>query len=240
MHKHMNDSQKNMEAYWAKISRTYGGAADLEQQIRDLVSRFADSLPHPLSIFELGCGNGKVLKNLEKPGRRIGGGDSSQEMIAAARAALSPEVELACESLDESLARGQSWDLVLCCNTLHNLKDTDAIAAAIAGIGKIVSPSGFAIIDVRNIFNPFIRRGYRKSRSQGMQFFPFSFLRARRIFRRSGFEIVRTVPIFYRTVDEAGHSGKPAWFRVAYGIWLLLTRTIFFAPYIVIIAKKIR
>ncbi len=234
----MNDSRKHMEEYWAKVSRTYGGATDLEQQIRNFVMDFADSLPPTASIFELGCGNGKVLKLLEKPGRRIAGVDSSKEMITEARSILSPSTELACESLEKNLEKDGSWDLLVCCNTLHNLKDTNEIARTLRDMGKIVSPGGFCIIDVRNVFNLFIRRGYKKSRSQGMQFYPFSYVKAQKIFRQSGFVIHKTVPIFYRTVQEAGQSDKPMWFRGLYRVYLLLTRCTFFAPYIVIVAKK--
>ncbi len=235
-----------MPDFWRGMSHAYGHAADLEELVRlaaaDFLRSAYPSYTSP-SFLELGCGNGAILAKLRAavPGARLMGVDDSRDMLAVARTVLGSSSDLVCEPLADFVSDPRNaarFEAAISCNTLHNLHSREAITAFFRSVGSVIRPGGHLICDIRNRFNPFISRGYAHNRSKGLDFHTFSPWRAMRILRRNGFEIVRCTPIRYRSLSEAGKDSLGGWRRVAYRAYLGLSRFSFFAPYVLIIARK--
>lgn len=239
-----------MSKLWKKIAYTYGQATDLEEIIREAsasfvikkVDSFSPKKDLPIKLVELGCGNGKILKKIADKNTAINlsGIDSSEEMLKAAALALnSPHVSLANSNLLEFLNTSKDkFNFILCLNSLHNLKNREEIEITLKDIGKIAKPGAYFIFDIRNAFNPFINRGYKKSRKNGYQFFTFSYFKARRILIKQGWSIEKIIPIRYRTLKQANKNNLNIIKKIAYWVYLKLNANILFAPYLLIYAKK--
>ena len=240
-----------MQEFWSRLAHTYGNALDLEERIRNAAAELVNnmlkkSLPaQPLEVIELGCGNGKILKKCEQsasPICHITGVDSSAEMLSVAKNFLtaSPYLTLTEEDVLAYVRQApkKSFDAVFSCNTLHNLPSTEDVATTISQMAEMLRPGGKILFDIRNDYNPFIRRGYRKNRAQGLQFFTFSWRRAVKILKKAGCSNIRVKPLSYATPEEAGKIGSSKLFRFFYRCYLYLTRSVWCAPYVLVEAEK--
>lgn len=230
-----------MIEWWNSQAKRYGSAQDLEEQVREraatAVLRLSGKRTGTLRVLELGCGNGKLLQKVaERLGERalLVGVDSAPGMVAEARR-LVPEARIEQQELSSAAARADwqgHFDAVLVCNTLHNLPGEPAIRQALTAAARLLAPGGELIFDVRNRLNPFIRRGYRKSRSQGLDFHPTSPFALGGLLGPLGLVARERSAVCYRSVAEAGRSGWSFPKRWMYGLYLLLTRTTVLAPYV--------
>ena len=64
----------------------------------------------------------------------------------------------------------ESYDYVICINSLHNLPSKEMIYSFLKKAKSLVKLGGYLIFDIRNENNPFIRYGYRKNRKKGLVF----------------------------------------------------------------------
>jgi glycosyltransferase involved in cell wall biosynthesis len=132
----------------------------------------------------------------------------------------------------------KKFNFILCLNSLHNLKNREEIKLALNDAQRLAQPGGYFIFDIRNKFNPFVRRGYKKNLKNGYQFFTFSYLKALNILRKQGWDIIKIVPIRYQTLKQAGKENLPIIKRAAYWLYLRLSASPLLAPYILIYAQK--
>lgn len=234
-----------MQEYWSKIANTYGLANDLEEIIRNDVASFVarQSKQSGLRVLELGCGNGRILKKISDQNSQVElmGVDASEEMLQAARSEISSS-KLSLERDDVLGYLGKDnlskFDYLLICNTLHNLTSESNIESVLRDSDKVLRDGGYFIFDIRNSFNPFISRGYRRSRAQGYNFFTFSYLKAIRILKQRGFEIVKVRPVQYQNIKQANKEQLNFFKKILYSVYLKISSVAFLSPYVLIYAKK--
>lgn len=143
-------------------------------------------------ILEVGCGAGFSATYLKGLYARYVGVDYSARLIDLARRHnTGPDVEFVCAHLEE-LQTVERFDLVLMIGVLHHLTDP---AAALAGLGRWLTPGGAVIVNEPQSANPLINslRLLRKtldpdySREQR----EFSATELRMLFESSGLRDVR-------------------------------------------------
>ena len=120
-------------------------SAPLEAMGRDVLDRLR--LGGDETVLDAGCGTGRVTRALVErlPHGRVIGVDGSPSMIARARAALPPEVELRVADLLD-LRVEEPVDAILSTATFHWIADHDALftrlhAALVPG-GRLVAQCG--------------------------------------------------------------------------------------------------
>ncbi|MBU4217094.1 glycosyltransferase [Candidatus Parcubacteria bacterium] len=236
-----------MQEYWSKIANTYGLANYLEEIIRNDVASFilGQSKQSGSRVVELGCGNGRILKKISDKNSQIEltGVDTSEEMLQAARLEISAsKLSLECGDVLGYLKKNNfpKFDFLVVCNTLHNLTGKKEIESVLRSSNNVLKDDGYFVFDVRNSFNPFISRGYRRSRAQGYSFFTFSYLKAIKILKQRGFEIVKVRPVQYQDIKQANKSQASFFKKILYSLYLKISSVSFFSPYILIYAKKTR
>ncbi len=88
---------------------------------RDLVRRWAQSLPRGGSVIDVGCGSGEPLTALLiEGGYTVFAVDASPSLVAAFRSRF-PDTEIACETAEESSFFDRTFDAVLCVGLLFLL-----------------------------------------------------------------------------------------------------------------------
>lgn len=232
-----------MQEFWRKIAKTYGQANDLEEMMRDYSATLIKSLSQKNdSILDFGCGNGRVISKIIDNDKSllITGVDYSKEMLSEASKINYPNLNLINNNIISFLSNSKKkkYNFILSLNTLHNLSSRNDIVIFLNNISLLMDKEAFLIFDVRNRFNPFISRGYKKSRSQGYDFFTFSYLKAIKMLKKNNFDILKIEPIHYTSLEQAGKDNLPLIIRLFYKIYLKITRFTFFSPYILILAKK--
>lgn len=235
-----------MKEFWRKQANTYGGANDLEEIIRSKVADFVAAEAHRVgeyTVLEVGCGNGAIISKIISHGvsniKKVIGVDSSPEMIEVARQRIDAEnvtfsVGTVYSAVEPNAVQYNSF---ICCNTLHNLKDSTAISFMLTNAHHAVILGGYFLFDIRNSFNPFINFGYRKNRSAGLQFNTYSWIKAKRELEANGFVVECIVPIHYRTLADA-RKKFGIFCSFLYRMYLKLTAFSLFAPYVLIVARK--
>ena len=118
----------------ARINRWLGGNRITLSGVRKLVSRYPSG--QPIKIWDLGCGNGDMLRLLARWGRRKGirlellGVDANADAIAYAEE-LSvdyPEIRYLCTVLPDQQLDHQAADIVLCTLFLHHFSNQDIVS----------------------------------------------------------------------------------------------------------------
>jgi 2-polyprenyl-6-hydroxyphenyl methylase/3-demethylubiquinone-9 3-methyltransferase len=98
-----------------------------------------------LNLADIGCGGGLVAEPMTRLGFTVTGLDASAEAIAAARAhaeASALAIEYRVADIDELVAAGERFDVVLALEIIEHLADRDAFLAA---LGALVKPGGVFI-----------------------------------------------------------------------------------------------
>ena len=99
------------------------------------------------SILELGCGYGRVLAALARPGLELWGVDANPDMLARA-ARLAPSAKLICADIT-GIDLGRTFDRIFApFSTLYCLPDAMALRDALARIKGHLAPSGAFAFDV--------------------------------------------------------------------------------------------
>jgi 2-polyprenyl-3-methyl-5-hydroxy-6-metoxy-1,4-benzoquinol methylase len=106
-----------------------------ESSLSQLVSQTT-----PLSIHEVGCGEGYWTIHWAKKGAKVKGSDFSNKVIEIARQnAISQSVDpdvFFCESIYQLKAEFHSADLIVCCEVLEHLDDPEAALAVLQKLTK--------------------------------------------------------------------------------------------------------
>jgi SAM-dependent methyltransferase len=112
--------------------------------------QFLTLLPPPGKLtVDVGCGEGRLPRDLKRLGHCVIGVDSSSTLIEAARRA-DPGGDYRCASATKLPVENASCDLVIAFMTLQ---DIDELTAAISEMGRILVASGTACIAIVHPLN---------------------------------------------------------------------------------------
>jgi ubiquinone/menaquinone biosynthesis C-methylase UbiE len=152
------------------------------------------------TILDVCCGNGLFFLNEGTNKKLLVGIDKSEALLQEAKIIFTDNcIE------DVSLIRGdafqlpfkpETFDRVVCVNTLLNIASLDAIEALLAKLMRICKPNGRLLIEIRNQSNPYIRFKYWMHAKR--QKFPVRAYRIEdisSIFERHEFHCTRILPI---------------------------------------------
>ena len=142
--------------HWARIARQWIQWAGRPGHDAFWAYRqtLADYLgPGSGAALDLGCGEGRVSRELKKLGWRVTAADVVPAMVEAARAADSADEYLVAEAGSLPLA-DESFDLVMAYNVLMDVDDLDAVAAE---AGRVLKPGGLLFV---SLVHPFRDRGH--------------------------------------------------------------------------------
>jgi len=155
------------------------------------------------TILDVCCGNGLFFLNSKKKTtdkRQFVGIDKSEELLQEAKKIFQDN---SIEGI--SLIRGdafqlpfkpETFDRVVCVNTLLNIASLDAIEALLAELMRICKPNGRLLVEIRNQSNPYIRLKYwMHSRKQKFPVRAYKVGDISDIFERHEFHCTRIVPI---------------------------------------------
>jgi SAM-dependent methyltransferase len=126
---------------------------------RALANRFAGRSRLPIAIVEIGCGTGRVLTPLARDGHGVLGVDLLPSMLAAARARIGRLPErargrarlLRADMRSLPLSPAFRVPLVVCpFNAFQHLYTRDDVAASLAAVRALLSPTGHFAFDVLN------------------------------------------------------------------------------------------
>ncbi len=99
---------------------------------------FALAPPPGRRTLEVGCGEGRVARDLAARGHRVAGVDTSQTLIALAREAA-PELELAVADAAALPFPDAQFDLVV---AFMSLQDVDDLDGAVREAARVLEPGG--------------------------------------------------------------------------------------------------
>ena len=152
------------------------------------------------TILDVCCGNGLFFLNEGINKKLLVGIDKSEELLQEAKRIFTDNcIE------DVSLIRGdafqlpfkpETFDRVVCVNTLLNLASLDIIETLLVELMRICKPTGRLLIEIRNQSNPYIRLKYwMHSRKQKFPVRAYKIGDISDIFERHEFHCTRIVPI---------------------------------------------
>lgn len=151
----MTMEKKSDVAHWTQVAAQWIAWArspehDAFWAYREALIRFLD--PGTGTALDVGCGEGRVSRELRKLGYRVTASDPVKPMIDAAREANSAD-EYATAAA-ESLPFGNgAFDLVVAYNVLM---DVDDVPAAVRECRRVLKPNGVLFI---SLVHPFRDRG---------------------------------------------------------------------------------
>ena len=152
------------------------------------------------TILDVCCGNGLFFLNEGINKKLLVGIDKSEELLREAKRIFTDNcIE------DASLIRGnafqlpfkpETFDRVVCINTLLNLSSLDIIETLLLELMRICKPTGRLLIEIRNQSNPYIRLKYwMHSRKQKFPVRAYKIEDISNIIERHKFHCTRILPI---------------------------------------------
>ena len=152
------------------------------------------------TILDVCCGNGLFFLNEGINKKLLVGIDKSEELLQEAKRIFTDNcIE------DVSLIRGdafqlpfkpETFDRVVCVNTLLNLASLDIIETLLVELMRICKPTGRLLIEIRNQSNPYIRLKYwMHSRKQKFPVRAYKVEDISDIFKRHAFHCTRIFPV---------------------------------------------
>ena len=152
------------------------------------------------TILDVCCGNGLFFLNEGINKKLLVGIDKSEELLREAKRIFTDNcIE------DASLIRGnafqlpfkpETFDRVVCINTLLNLSSLDIIETLLVELMRICKPTGRLLIEIRNQSNPYIRLKYwMHSRKQKFPVRAYKIEDISNIIERHKFHCTRILPI---------------------------------------------
>ena len=152
------------------------------------------------TILDVCCGNGLFFLNEGINKKLLVGIDKSEELLQEAKRIFTDNgIE------DASLIRGnafqlpfksETFDRVVCINTLLNLSSIDIIETLLLELMRVCKPTGRLLIEIRNQSNPYIRLKYwMHSRKQKFPVRAYKIEDISNIIERHKFHCTRILPI---------------------------------------------
>ncbi len=155
------------------------------------------------SILDVCCGNGLFFLNskIEPPAKRLLIGiDTSEAFLKEAKKIFRDNsVEDVCLVHGNAFRlpfKPESFDRVVCVNTLLNMPSLDVIETLLVELMRICNVNGKILVDIRNQSNPYIRLKYWiYSKRQKFPVKAYKVKDIADIFKRYGFHCTRILPI---------------------------------------------
>ena len=155
------------------------------------------------TILDVCCGNGLFFlhskaKISEK--RLIVGTDKSMELLREAKKIFQDNsiegISLIGGDAFQLPFKPETFDRVVCVNTLLNIASLDAIEALLAELMRICKPNGRLLVEIRNQSNPYIRLKYwMHARRQKFPVRAYKVEDISDIFKRHAFHCTRIFPV---------------------------------------------
>ena len=134
----LQDAWERNAADWVRWARKPGH----DSYWRFHRDRFLDLVPAPGRLtIDVGCGEGRVTRDLKELGHRAVGLDASQTMIAAAQEADPSGEYLVANAAELPFADGHA-DLAV---AFMSLMDVDDMAAAVRELARVLEPGGISL-----------------------------------------------------------------------------------------------
>lgn len=111
---------------------------------------------HPLTLLDVGCGDGRLIYMVKSLVPRISGIDLSERATAFARA-FNPDIEIAC---DEVATISRKYDWVTLIEVLEHIPD-DQMRLYVRNIARVMKDDGRLLISVPTVNVPTDRKHYR-------------------------------------------------------------------------------
>ena len=144
----LSDAWERHAGQWARWAR-FPGHDIYHEQLN--WPAFRGLLPPPgRRTLDVGCGEGRVGRQLAAGGHCVAGIDSSPTLVALAREAGGFQ-ELVCGDSARLPWPDQSFDLVLAYMSLH---DIDDLPGTVAEIGRVLDPGGRLCLAIVHPLNP--------------------------------------------------------------------------------------
>ena len=152
------------------------------------------------TILDVCCGNGLFFLNEGINKKLLVGIDKSEELLQEAKRIFTDNcIE------DVSLIRGdafqlpfkpETFDRVVCVNTLLNMASLDIIETLLIELMRVCKPTGSLLVEIRNQSNPYIRLKYwMHSRKQKFPVRAYKIEDISNIIERHKFHCTRILPI---------------------------------------------
>ena len=101
--------------------------------------QFLSLLPAPGRLtLDIGCGEGRLSRDLKRLGHRVIGIDASPSLVAAARS-TDPQIDVCLADAAALPIADASADLAI---AFMSLQDVDAMATAVHEVGRVLEPGG--------------------------------------------------------------------------------------------------
>ena len=169
--------------------------------------QFLALLPPPGRLtLDIGCGEGRLPRDLKERGHHVVGIDASPTLVAAAHA-LAPEMDIRVADAAALPLGDASVDLAIAFMSLH---DIDAMAEAVREVARVLEPDGrfcFAIVHPINSAGRFEHRAADASFVIGGDYLQ-PFYRSDPV-ERDGLKMTfhsqhRPLEAYFRALEEAG------------------------------------
>ncbi len=152
------------------------------------------------TILDVCCGNGLFFLKEWTNKRLLVGIDKSEELLQEAKRIFTDNsiegVSLIRGDAFQLPFKPETFDRVVCVNTLLNIASLDAIEALLAELMRICKPNGRLLVEIRNQSNPYIRLKYwMHSRKQKFPVRAYKAGDISDIFERHEFHCTEIVPI---------------------------------------------
>jgi SAM-dependent methyltransferase len=142
----LSDAWEQEARNWIEWAR----APDHDSYWRFHRDQFLALLPAPGKLtVDIGCGEGRLARDLKRVGHQVIGIDVSRTMIEAAQKA-DPDGDYRCANAEDVPLADKSCDLVV---AFMSLQDVDDLMTAVAEIGRVLVDDGLACIAVVHPLN---------------------------------------------------------------------------------------
>jgi SAM-dependent methyltransferase len=229
----LRDAWERNAADWVRWARKPGH----DSYWRFHRERFLDLLPTPGRLtLDVGCGEGRVTRDLKELGHTVIGLDASETMIAAAREA-DPRGEYVVANANDLPFPGGHADLAV---AFMSLMDVDDMAGAVRELARVLEPGGALALAVVHPINSahdvdsehpedrlvltenyFDRRRYSDFIERGDVKMTFE---SRHFTLQDYFEALLGAGLQVKELREIGDPQHPRWSRYPLFLHVLLTR----------------
>jgi len=134
----MNSNKINWEEIWDQRAGTYQTDNERLWKVVKLVGRGN-------TVLDCGCGQGELMKQLQKNNNIVEGIDFSKKMIAICK---EKNLKVQVAEVEELPFEDNSFDVITAIGVFEYLDKDDK---ALAEIYRVLKPSGRAVIECRNV-----------------------------------------------------------------------------------------
>ena len=136
------------------VNYTFYTRAEDIKRLKFVSDNIPEKTDKPLTILDIGCGNGNISYQLAKSGHKVTGIDISEETILFAQKNYGSTPGLEFKIIDiESFnpVESEKYDVIVCSEVLEHLFQPERLTL---NFKKLLKPGGVAVITVPNGFGP--------------------------------------------------------------------------------------